>query len=346
MSLVPMHKRPLVLALGGGQEFSDNQKDYSHLKDIATVKWIHKSNDWASSIENFVKEEGHPLCVLLYGAQIKSIGEEPLSSLLPDLRLLASQGAGYDNIDIDWCTRNGIWVSNTPNSVTDATANSAVWLTLSALRELCVSYDAAKDGQWRGEIKMTECRDPMGLKFGVVGLGRIGSLVAKRMRCFGVEVYYHSRHRADEETEREAGDASYMEKFEDLLKLCDVVSVHVPLSSGTKHLFNAEAFKAMKKDSIFINTARGAIHDEQALIAALDAGHLRGAGLDVFEREPIISPEFLRDGRLSKRVVTTGHIGAFTIQTHTHMQKEILRNVIAVLETDRPKNPVNEPKSK
>lgn len=340
-----MQSKPLVLALGGGSEFRGDRDDYHHLKSIANVMWIHDSQgSWPTTLAKFVRDNGHPLSLLIYGARgIEKVDETLLAPLVPHLRHVANQGAGYDNVDVAYCTSRGIWVSNTPDSVTDATANCAVWLILSSLRDFCVADRSAKAGDYRGDISMRSLRDPKGLKLGVVGLGRIGGSVAKKMSVFGMQTYYHSRHRAGKKEEELAGGARYVEDLHALLGMCDVISVHVPLSTSTKHLFDAKAFKAMKEHSIFINTARGSIHDEAALVEALQSGHLARAGLDVFENEPEISKEFCRGGKLVDRVVTTPHIGAFTIQTHDAIQTELLANVIAVLENDRPQNPVNDP---
>lgn len=341
-----MIQKPLVLALGQGFSTPGGQELYGKVKSIAEFHWFHKplkDETWISTLRIFAKRHGLPLVLLTYGVNVGQIDKYLLAALVPGLRLICSSSAGYDNVDVKYCDEHDIWVSNTPNSVSDSTANCAIWLILSALRKFLAASDSARSGAFRSALGTGSMVDPDRLILGVVGLGRIGSLVAKRLATFGMHILYHSRHRADSTTEKDSGGAHYVESLTELVSRSDVVSVHVPLSSGTTYLFDAAMFAKFKKGSIFVNTARGRIHDEQALIEALRSGPLAFAALDVFEDEPTISPEILQSGDLASSVVITPHIGAFTEQAKKKMEIELLDNIKSFLENDRPKYPVNTP---
>lgn len=336
-----MIKKPLVLALGRGFSTGEGLDLYNHLKHLVDFHWFETPLD-DDTRSKFLKSHGQPLILLLYGASIAHVSDDFLAPYLPGLRLLCSSGAGFDNIDIAYCTKNRIWVSNTPNSVTDSTANCAVWLILTGLRKFNRAMESATSGSWR-EAMSGPFLDPVDLTIGIVGLGRIGSSVARKMAVFGMRIVYTSRHRVSEEIERESGNARYISDLGDLVSQCDVVSVHVPLNASTTHLFNAKIFKKFKRSGMFVNTARGRIHDEHALIEALNQKMVGFAALDVFEGEPTISPEFLRGGSLADRVVVTPHIGALSEQAKKKMEIELLENIKGLIEDDQPKYPVNEP---
>lgn len=341
-----MIRQPIVLALGQGFVTPAGQELYEKLKHIAEFHWYHSpltGESWPSTLRKFTEKYRRPLILLVYGPQVGRVDQTLLDSLVPGLRLVASAGAGFDNVDVDYCTENLIWVSNTPDSVTDSTANCAVWLALTCVRNFISSYESAKVGAWRDDMR-PGARDPSGLNMGVVGLGRIGSSVARKSKAFGMNIFYHARHRASDKIERDSGEAQYVASLKDLVSQCDIVSVHVPLSDATVHLFDAKVFDQFKSGSVFINTARGKVHDEHALIEALRRGKVGMAGLDVFEDEPNISDAFLKFGDLSDRVITTPHIGAATKQARRKMELELLENIRGVLEHDKPRNPVNKPR--
>lgn len=341
-----MIREPHVLALGHGFSTPGGQELYDSLKALVEFHWYHaplKGETWKSTLRIFTEKYGHPLILLSYGVNLGPIDKDLLEALVPGLRLICSSGAGFDNVDVVYCTKHGIWVSNTPNSVSDSTANCAIWLILTGLRKFLAATESAQSGAFRSSLGPGPMSDPSGLTLGIVGLGRIGSLVAKRLAGFGMNVVYYSRHRAAKHIEVDSGNARYIANLGDLVSRCDVVSVHVPLSSATTHLFDASLFAKFKKGSMFVNTARGRIHDESALIEALKHGPLATAGLDVFEHEPSVSLEFLKGGDLADRVVITPHIGAFTEQAKRKMEIELLENVQGLVEEDRPKYPVNEP---
>ena len=244
-----------------------------------------------------------------------------------DLAVISQMAAGYDNIDLEAARSRGIVVTNTPGVTTEATADVAWLLILMVARQAPVARSDLLEGRWRSwEVWRWAGKDLAGATLGVVGLGKIGAAVAARARGFGMQVVYHSRRR-DPAAEERTG-AQYCETLQDLLTVADVVSLHVPLSPATRHLIGQREFEAMREGAILINTARGGVVDEAALLAALDNGRLMGAGLDVFAQEPLdpASP-LLRQ----PRIVALPHIGSATVRTRTAMARMAVENAIAVL---------------
>jgi len=256
----------------------------------------------------------------------------------PQLRVVANVAVGFDNIDVPAASRAGVAVTNTPRVLTDATADLAFTLLLSTARRVPEGdafLRAGKYTHWRVEQEQMGV-DVFGATLGLFGLGQIGRAVARRARGFDMTVLYHDLHRLPADDERDLG-VTYVE-FDELLARSDFVSVHSPLTEGTRHRFDAAAFAAMKPTAILVNTARGPIVDEAALAAALRSGEIAGAGLDVFEREPEVDPGLLQ---LRERVVLLPHLGSATGTTRREMCRMAARNVRDVLSGKRPENLVN-----
>lgn len=263
------------------------------------------------------------------------IDEEVLQSL-PKLRIVANLGVGVDNIDLAAATRKGVLVTNTPEVLTEATADLAWALLLAVARRIVeADQDLRREGfpGWTFIPKHLGV-DVHGRTMGIVGFGRIGQAVARRARGFGMTVLYYSRTRKhDAEKELEAHFVS----LEELLRKSDFVVLCVPLTVETRHLLGPREFSLMKKDAILVNVARGPVVDEEALVAALKEGRIWGAGLDVFEHEPQVHPELLR----MKNVVLTPHIGSATWATRRRMARLAVDNVLAALRGERPPTLVN-----
>jgi len=261
---------------------------------------------------------------------------EDLLARASKLRVVANCGAGYDHIDVAACTRRGIVVTNTPDVVSDATADMAFALLLSVARRVVEGQCYICQGQWRkwewGLLWGTEVHHKT---LGLYGFGRIGQAMARRARGFSMRVLYHARRRAPEALERELG-AEFVER-ETLLRESDFLSLHVPLSPGTRHLIGAPELAQMKPTAFLINTARGPVVDEKALAKALEEGTLAGAGLDVFEQEPSAQPELLR----LTNVVLTPHIGTATGETRLKMASLAAHNLLEALHGRRPPHIVN-----
>ena len=248
------------------------------------------------------------------------------------LRVLANYAVGFNNIDIKAATNAGIAVSNTPHVLTDATADVAMILILSALRRVPESMELLRQGKFAGWKPIQQLgQDLMGKNLGILGMGRIGEAVARRAEAFGMRVLYHTRSGAKTELPWPAVS------FETLLAESDVLSLHCPLSPETTHLIGWEQLKRMKRTAVLINTARGPVVDAAALVRALKEQVIFSAGLDVYEREPEVHPGLLE----LPNVVLLPHIGSGTIETRSRMGMMASACVLAVLEGRLPPYPVN-----
>jgi len=212
-------------------------------------------------------------------------------------------------------------VSNVPTAVDDATADTAIFLMLGALRNFNTSMHALRRGEWRGKPAPTLGHDPQGKVLGILGMGGIGRNMSKKAAVFGMTTIYHNRRKLDDE---KAGGAEYV-SFEELLKKSDVLSLNLPLNPRTRHIISTEQFKLMKPTCVIINTARGAVIDEAALVDALNHGVIAGAGLDVFEEEPKIHPGLVKNDK----VILLPHMGTWTSETQAKMEVWVIDNIRA-----------------
>jgi glyoxylate reductase len=253
----------------------------------------------------------------------------------PGLRIVANVAVGYDNVDVAACRRRGVVVSNTPGVLTEATADIAFALVLMATRRLGEGERLIRARTpWSWSMFFMLGTGVQGKTLGIVGLGKIGQATARRARAFGMQIAYAGRRRAPEAVEAELG-ARFV-AFQELLATADVVSLHCPLSPETRHLIDADALGRMRPSAFLVNTTRGPVVDEAALARALRAGTIAGAGLDVFEREPEVSPELLE----LENVVLIPHLGSATVETRTAMGVLAAENVGAVLSGRAPVTPV------
>ncbi len=253
----------------------------------------------------------------------------------PSIRVVANVAVGYNNIDVDACRRRGVTVTNTPGVLTDATADLAIALVLMATRRLGEGERLVRSGEpWQWGMFMMLGRSIDGRRLGLVGMGAIGQAVARRASAFGMEVVYHNRSRVDAALERSLG-VSYL-PLEELLASSDVVSLHCPYTSETHHLIDAAALERMADDAVLVNTARGPVVDEAALVTALRSGTIAAAGLDVYEGEPAVHPGLLE----LDNVVLLPHLGSATVETRDAMAELAARNVAAVLAGRAPISPV------
>jgi len=271
------------------------------------------------------------LIALVRGADalIPTVGDpvsERVLAASSHLHIVAQFGVGVDNIDLDAARAHDIIVTNTPDVLTDATADFAFALLLAAARHLRQAEQVVRDGAFqRWETRLLMGMELRNKVLGIVGLGRIGRAMARRGLGFGMKVLYHNRQRTNPTVEREYG-ARYT-SFDDLLARSDVLSLHCALNADTYHLLDASALARMKASALLVNTARGAVVDEEALVRALEAGHLAGAGLDVFEHEPRVHPGLLAH----PRVVLAPHLGSATVEARTGMARMASEAVLAAL---------------
>lgn len=254
---------------------------------------------------------------------------------MKNIKIIASYGAGYNNIDYEYAAKRGVVVSNTPDVLTDVTANLAFGLLMSTARRITESDKCVRNGGFKGWTpEWFVGQEITGKTIGIIGAGKIGSCMAKRTIGFDMKILYHNRKR-NKQLEVDTG-ASFVSK-EELLKEADFVSLHVPLTDETYHFISEDEFKMMKNSSIIINASRGQVVDEKALVKSLKNGYIWGAGLDVFENEPEVEPELLE----MNNVVMSAHIGGSTIDTVENMTRICLENIIAVLEGNNAPNKVN-----
>ncbi len=245
------------------------------------------------------------------------------------LKIVANYGVGVDNIDRAAAAARGIVVSNTPNVLTDATADLTMALLLTLARRVVEGDRMVRTGGFAGwEPDLLLGFDLKGKTLGIVGPGRIGRAVARRARAFGMTLIAAGRSSRDEGDPDDPPRVS----FDELLRRSDVVSLHVPLNDETRGLFGRETFAKMKPGSWLLNTARGALVSEMALVRALDEGQLAGAGLDVFENEPAIAPGLLDNDR----VVLMPHAGSATVETRKEMARMVVEDVRRVLSGEKP----------
>ncbi|OAA68545.1 NAD(P)-binding domain protein [Niveomyces insectorum RCEF 264] len=272
--------------------------------------------------------------------QFTGLFDAELVSRLPSsVKFICHNGAGYDQVDVQTCISRGIAVSNTPSVVNAATADTTLLLLLAALRRARIPQTALLQGLWSTTTPLG--RDPAGLKLGILGLGGIGAAVAQRAAAFDIKLQYHNRRPAAasvlDNLQSLGVDIQYV-SFDELLATSDIISVHVPLSAATRHLIGEKEIARMKDGVVLINTARGPVVDEDALVAGLSSGKIWSAGLDVFEREPDVHPGLLAN----ENAVLLPHIGTATVDTRKRMEEVMLENVQSALTQRRLVTPVPE----
>ena len=300
--------------------------DLEQLHQIAEVEtWREKQPPPYSILLDKVRQIDGLLCLLT-----DSIDRQ-LIETGTSLQVISQMAVGYDNIDVAAATARGIPVGNTPGVLTDATADLTWALLMAAARRIVEAEKFVRAGQWQTwEPTLLLGADLTGSTLGIVGFGRIGQAVARRARGFDMKVLYYSRHRKELALERSLG-VEYA-TLETLLSESDFVSLHASLSAETYHLIDDRSFELMKSSAILINTARGAMVDEQALYRALSTNRIAGAALDVTDPEPIPL-----DSPLLKlnNVIITPHIGSASYRTRTKMAQMAVNNLIAGLEAKR-----------
>lgn len=254
------------------------------------------------------------------------LNHDYIAKLPESIKLIANIGVGYDNIDLAAANAKGISVTNTP-VVTEDTADLAFSLILAASRQLTANEKFLRDGQWTATTPMGSMGKTVhGSKIGIIGFGEIGQAVARRAKAFNMDILYHGpRRKIDAETSLAA---SYFDNLTEMLATADVVSINCPLNDNTHHIINEETIAAMKPDAILVNTGRGPLVDETALVNAMKNGHLFAAGLDVFEYEPEIHAELLT----LPNVTLTPHIGSATSQCRSAMAACAIGNILAQME--------------
>ncbi|EPQ30312.1 uncharacterized protein PFL1_02427 [Pseudozyma flocculosa PF-1] len=281
-------------------------KDCAEGGRYSNITAIYRHNDSASSIGVF--------------------DADLIAHLPASLKSICHNGAGYDQIDVAAAKQRGIHVSHTPSAVDDATADVAMFLVLSSLRQFYRAERNAREGKWKSGLK--PAHDPETKVLGIIGMGGIGSALARRAEAFDMKILYHNRNR----NPNAQPSWEYVSSQAELLRRADVVSLNLPLNPQTEKSFGREQFGQMKDGAILVNTARGGVVDEEELIKALESGKLSSAGLDVYPAEPKI------DSRLvaMEQCILLPHMGTETCETQKKMEVQVFGSIKAVLETGKP----------
>ena len=251
------------------------------------------------------------------------------------LKLIANFGNGVDHIDVAAAQAKGIAVTNTSGVLTDDTADMTMALILAVSRRIAEGARVIPEGNFHGWAPTWMLGHRItGKRLGIVGMGRIGQALARRAKAFGLQVHYHNRRPVAAAVEQEL-EATYWDSLDQMLARMDIVSVNCPHTPATYHLLSARRLKLLKRDAILVNTARGEIIDESSLVKMLEAGELAGAGLDVFEHEPAISPRMLKLAK-QNRILVMPHMGSATIEGRIEMGEKVIINIRTFMDGHRP----------
>lgn len=308
------------------------------LGDIAEVVYVD-SPDRASFLAGFQEGGKYAGAIAIYrentsASKLGIFDKELIEGLPSSVKWIAHNGAGYDPVDVHACVAKGIRLSNTPGAVDDATATTALYLLISTLRQYSIAERSLRALKWKPEGLNTITHDITGRTLAILGLGGIGLRLAELVQSFPMRVIYHSRHRHP----AAPSFCEYFENVEEMLAQADVLSVHVPLRPDTVGLVGEKWIRALKPRSVLINTARGKVIDEEALIRALEDGHLAAAGLDVFPNEPEVNPRLLE----FPQVTLLPHMGTENQDSQRKMEVRALANLRDFLTIGRGKDLVPE----
>jgi lactate dehydrogenase-like 2-hydroxyacid dehydrogenase len=298
----------------------------------------HVEVDYADSDDGLSAEE---LLKRIHGKQavVSQLTDKftpPVIDQLDGVRVIANVAVGFDNVDVAAATRKKILVTNTPDVLTDTTADFAFALLMAAARRVVEGHQFVHSGNWtKWRIDLLVGQDVHHATLGIFGMGRIGQAMARRGSGFSMRVLYHDAMRAPEGVERDL--KLEFVSAERLLRESDFVSLHVPLLPQTRHMIGAEQFRMMKPTAILVNTSRGPVVDEAALAEALEKGVIAGAGIDVFENEPKVHPKLLE----RENAVLAPHIASASVETRKKMSMTAAENAVAALEGRRPPNLLN-----
>ena len=277
-------------------------------------------------------------CDVLVPTLTDQLDADVIGAAGPDLKLIANYGNGIDHIDLKAARARGIMVTNTPGVFTDDTADMTMALILSVPRRLAEGDKMVRHGDWSGWTPTHMLGHRVGGKLlGIIGMGRIGRAVARRARGFGLSIHYHNRHRLPAEVEQELG-ATWHATVDTLLRIADIVTIHCPHTAETHEMIDARRIATMKPSAYLINTARGEICEEDALIEALTHGRIAGAGLDVYSHEPAVDQRLLA----LDNVVLLPHMGSATYEGREASGARVVANIRAWVDGHRPPDQVLE----
>ena len=290
---------------------------------------LRSDDTWLSRPELLARVKGVDVLV---PTLTDTIDAEVFDAAGPSLKLIANYGAGVDHIDVEGARKRGIIVTNTPDVMTEDTADMALALILSVVRRIPEGMAQMQKGDWNGWSPTAMMGGRIGgRKLGILGMGRIGQALARRASALGMSIHYHNRRRLRTETEQALG-ATYWESLDQMVANMDVISINCPHTPGTFHLMNARRLKLMKPSAVIVNTSRGEVIDENALTRMLRAGEIAGAGLDVFEHGTEVNPRL----RELQNVVLLPHMGSATVEGRIEMGERVILNAYTFADGHRP----------
>ena len=315
-------------------------------KILITRKLIKSSEENASKIFNVIfNTEDKQLnkneiieksidCDGILSSITDQLDQNIISKLSDKVKIISNFAVGYGNIDIDAATKKNIIVTNTPNVLTDATAEIAILVLLGAARRAKEGIEWAKKKNWNWSSDFLMGKQLTGSRLGILGMGRIGRAVAERAKAFGMKIHYHNRSRLPKNLER---GAIYHESLESLLAVSDFFSINCPATKETKHIINEKSLKHFPTGAVISNSARGDMIDDDAMVKALKEKKIFSLGLDVYNGEPNIHPEYLK----LPNVFVLPHLGSSTLKTRTAMGDLAISNLDTYFKTGKCKNRVN-----
>lgn len=309
---------------------------YALLEEVGEVEGERDEESNWSAEELLKQAPGHDYLLCMVTNTIDARLLDICVKAQPSLKLVANMAVGYNNIDVAAATKLGVAITNTPGVLSETTADLAFGLLLATARRMGEAERYLRDGKFSGWLPFLLCgAEVHHATLGIIGMGRIGKEMARRANGFQMRMLYFNRHRLSEREEQAYG-LTYV-SLEELLKQSDFVSLHLPYSKETHHLIGERELRHMKPSAMIINTARGPIIDEKALVQALQEKTIAGAGLDVFEQEPVVEPALLS----MENVVLLPHIGSASWQTRTRMAMMAAENIVAHARGSQPPNIVN-----
>ncbi|MDC0073616.1 D-glycerate dehydrogenase [Alphaproteobacteria bacterium] len=288
------------------------------------------NNDKQMSKDELIHHSSY--CDVLVPTVTDNIDNLVIKSGKKNLKLIANFGNGVDHIDLETAFKEKITVTNTPRVLTEDTADVSMGLILSVPRRLFEGNKILEMGQWQGwSPNFMLGRRLYGKKLGILGMGRIGTAIAKRAKSFGLSISYHNRNRVAKEIENELG-ASYFKSLDEMMKEMDIISINCPHTSETYQLISEKRLSLMKKDSYIVNTSRGEVIDEEALINILQQKKIMGAGLDVYKREPNVDPRLLK----LDNVILLPHMSSATLESRVEMGERVIINIRSMVDGHKP----------
>ena len=315
-------------------------------KILITRKLIKSSEQYASKIFDIkLNKEDKPLtrdelisksndCDGILSSISDKLDADIISKLSHNIKIISNFAVGYGNIDINAAKKRNIVVTNTPNVLTDATAEIAILILLGAARRAKEGMEWVKKKNWKWSANFLMGKELTGSRLGILGMGRIGRAVADRARAFGMKIHYHNRSRLDKNLEKEA---IYHKSLESLLSVSDFFSINCPATQETKHIINKNTIKHFPDGAVITNSARGEMVDDDAMVEALKSGKIFALGLDVYNGEPNIHPKYLT----LPNVFVLPHLGSSTAKTRTAMGDLAISNIEEFFKTGKCKNKVN-----